>query len=169
LRTIRFIIDVILVMLLLAGVYYSSSQPYEKQDIRGSIERHLGGGEIEEKLDGLSLTYGGKKINADTVGFGGLVEFFLRKGIHFLTFAILTFLFYRLLRHFHPPNAAIPWSGLLAVLAAALDEWHQTFTPNRTGMVADVILDASGVAVALIILGAIAHKNHREHRTKNGG
>jgi VanZ family protein len=39
--------------------------------------------------------------------------------------------------------------SLLALLGTALiagaDEWHQTFLPNRTGTVWDVLLDCCGV------------------------
>jgi VanZ family protein len=45
--------------------------------------------------------------------------------------------------------ALLAWLGTLSV--AALDEWHQTFIPSRTGTVRDVGLDSvAGVAFLVI-------------------
>lgn len=163
-RNIRFVLDVGLVVLIVIGLYISSSQPYQKQDIRGSIERFLGGGQIEQQFDGFSLRYAGKEISSETVGFAGFVEFFIRKGTHFLTFGCLALFLYRLLRHFFPPSVAIPWTGFTGIGIAALDEWHQTLTPGRTGMVADVLLDTSGIIVALLLIGLASVVRHNTSR-----
>lgn len=49
-------------------------------------------------------------------------------------------------------------SAVTAILStacvASLDEWHQTFLPNRTGLAADVLLDTCG-ATALCLLIAL--------------
>jgi VanZ family protein len=43
----------------------------------------------------------------------------------------------------------LAWLGTLSV--AALDEWHQSFIPSRTGTVWDVLLDSvAGVAFLVI-------------------
>jgi VanZ family protein len=37
-------------------------------------------------------------------------------------------------------------------LVASLDEWHQSYLPNRTGSVWDVLLDCSGaIALQLVV------------------
>ena len=36
-------------------------------------------------------------------------------------------------------------------LVASLDEWHQSFLPNRTGSVSDVLLDCQGAIVLLLL------------------
>nr|WP_241254538.1 VanZ family protein [Brevibacillus sp. SYP-B805] len=156
-----------MVCLLLAGICYASSQPYEKQDIRKPIEQHLGGGLLEQQLDGLSFQYAGKELNMQTVGFAALVEFFIRKGTHFLTFALLALLVYRFLRNLCTPAVAIPWSGLISLFAAVLDEWHQTHTPHRTGMLVDVLLDAAGIFTALlgiVLLAVLFRSSHSPTR-----
>ncbi|NGQ95179.1 VanZ family protein [Brevibacillus sp. SYP-B805] len=166
-RTVKIAIDLILVCLLLAGICYASSQPYEKQDIRKPIEQHLGGGLLEQQLDGLSFQYAGKELNMQTVGFAALVEFFIRKGTHFLTFALLALLVYRFLRNLCTPAVAIPWSGLISLFAAVLDEWHQTHTPHRTGMLVDVLLDAAGIFTALlgiVLLAVLFRSSHSPTR-----
>jgi VanZ family protein len=43
----------------------------------------------------------------------------------------------------------LAWLGTLSI--AALDEWHQSFIPSRTGTVWDVLLDSvAGVAFLVI-------------------
>lgn len=151
--SIRAVLHLALTALLLAGLYFVSSQPYEQQDLRGWISRWVDEREVAEKAGGLSFQYGKKEISVAEVGAAGFIEFFIRKGAHCLTFAALAVLLYRTLRHWCSPAVAWPWSAFLTVTAAVLDEWHQTFTPNRTGMVTDVVLDA---ASALAALAAIA-------------
>ena len=86
-----------------------------------------------------------------------LIHHILRKGGHFLGYGVLGYLWFRAL--FHTLKSAAPiTSATLAVicasLIAALDEWHQSFMPDRTGQFQDVALDAMG-AVALVSLAAI--------------
>lgn len=160
-------IDVALLLILLIGLFYSSSQPYEKQDIRGSLSQHLNKTELEEKLGDISFRYAGKEISLSSVGVAGFVEFIIRKSTHFLTFAALALMFYRVLRIGLSPAVAFPWSGFLAVFTAILDEWHQTFTPNRTGMVADVLLDTAGIILMLLVIAAflfIRKKTKNSHK-----
>jgi hypothetical protein len=151
-KTYRFWIDLMLLCGLLIAVCFSSSQPYSKQDMRGMIERFVDDEALGERWQGISLQYGGKVISVDETGVAGFIEFFIRKGTHFVSFAALAWLYYRVLRHRCTFSTALPWSGFLSVLTALLDEWHQTFTPDRTGMLADVLLDSAGICVMLLFL-----------------
>ncbi|GAA4713608.1 VanZ family protein [Brevibacillus fulvus] len=158
-------IDSILVLVLLLGLFYSSSQPYENQDIRGNISQLIPDAEsVGERLDGFSFTYGHSEVSVEEDGVAGYIEFFVRKGTHFCTFALLTLLFYRLLRNWYHPPVALPWSGLLAVLAAVLDEWHQTFTPHRTGIITDILLDSTGMFTMLLLI--LGWRTYRKNRTR---
>jgi VanZ family protein len=48
------------------------------------------------------------------------------------------------------PDAALALLG--TSLVASLDEWHQSYLPNRTGSVWDVLLDCSGaIALQLVV------------------
>jgi VanZ family protein len=40
----------------------------------------------------------------------------------------------------------------LTVLYAASDEWHQTFIPNRSGQLADVLVDTAGALTVLLVI-----------------
>ncbi|WP_019120267.1 VanZ family protein [Brevibacillus massiliensis] len=144
--------DALLLLLLVVGLFVSSEMPYEKQDLRQTIDKFVDNEQAIQQLGDISFRYGAKEISVENVGVAGFLEFFVRKGTHFTFFALLTFFAFRLLRHVCPAHAALPWSGLFAVVAAVLDEWHQTFTPGRTGMIVDVVLDTAGVMVSLLLI-----------------
>ncbi len=159
-------LPVVLLCLLLGGLYYSSSQPYEKQDMRQVINRYLGSHWVFERFQNVSFTYGGKEISVARNGAAGFVEFFVRKAVHFVTFVLLTCLLYWIIGTCFTHQVSLPWSGLIAVVAAILDEWHQSFTPHRTPLIADVLLDTSGVMTALlgIVLVRMMVRGKRKRR-----
>ncbi len=52
---------------------------------------------------------------------------------------------------------------IFCVMAAAFDEWHQTFIPGRNGRIGDIFLDAVSSGIAILIAGVIGHrlKSHK--------
>ena len=105
-----------------------------------------------------------------------LLNHLLRKLGHFAAYAILGLLFFRAWRASLPvycrswrndPATGNPvavfkrqlwtlrWSALAvasAALAAAFDEWHQSFVPSRTSSVWDVLLDTAGALFLQLIV-----------------
>ena len=86
------------------------------------------------------------------------IVFEVRKGAHVTEFAILALLLWRARNRPARPNFQ-PWKWsetrlvwLLVVLYAATDELHQTFVPDREGMVRDVLIDSAGAALGLILV-----------------
>ena len=72
---------------------------------------------------------------------------------HFLAYACLTWLWWRVLA----PQRQVKWSVLLlafalTVLYGVSDEIHQRFVPGRHGQVADVFFDAGGAWAMLLLL-----------------
>jgi VanZ family protein len=65
------------------------------------------------------------------------------------------------------PRSRFLSDAVLALLGAALvascDEWHQSYLPNRTGSVWDVLLDCAG-AIALILAVYICRRRMRPSR-----
>lgn len=85
-------------------------------------------------------------------------QFAMRKTGHAVGYAMLAALIWRA-RRLSRPEGETPcfrrdaiFAFTLAVLYAATDEWHQTFTASRQGSLADVALDASGAAAGLALL-----------------
>ncbi|HJP83348.1 MAG TPA: VanZ family protein, partial [Fimbriimonadaceae bacterium] len=77
------------------------------------------------------------------------------KGWHVLEFLILTMLVLRFVRNL--------WAGAaIGLLAAGLDEWHQTFIPHRGGRLSDVAIDMIGVVLAVLITWRIRSSSSRK-------
>lgn len=151
----------ILLAAILIGLFISSSTPYYKQDMRGTLSEMAGESNWGERMADWSFQYAGKEISVEEKGVGGFIEFLLRKATHFSVFAVLALSFYRVFRHRLSFAIALPWSAFFSLLVAVLDEWHQTFTPDRTGMVGDVLLDASG-SVSMLAVVTIVHLYSRK-------
>jgi len=90
-----------------------------------------------------------------------MFHFYLRKTGHVVGYGMLALLLLRGWRATFDQVRA--WSGrvmlersvLLAwfgtIMVAAMDEWHQSFIPSRTGAVHDVVLDSiAGLAFLLV-------------------
>jgi hypothetical protein len=153
---------------ILIGLYISSSQPYYQQDMRGTISRIVDEEKWESRFQDVSIPYGGKDVSVEEKGTAGFIEFIIRKGVHFTVFALLALSWYGVLRYRLSFAVALPWSAFLSVMTAVFDEWHQTFTPDRTGMVSDVLLDASGSVTMLLIISLIHVYAGRKARNKIG-
>jgi VanZ family protein len=84
-----------------------------------------------------------------------LVHDAIRKLAHPIEYAILALLWWRALAEGRRRRRWGPvWLAFgITVAWAALDELHQSTLASRTGSVADVILDASGAAIALTASG----------------
>lgn len=78
----------------------------------------------------------------------------IRKTGHFLGYGTMGLLWLRAW-WMTLPRAAFLLDAALALLAtagvASLDEYHQSFLPNRTGIPSDVLIDCSGAAVLLLL------------------
>ena len=105
-------------------------------------------------------------LTPEQVDFGHLL---IRKAGHLTEYAVLSVLFWFALDRprLDPdvePNNRGPWIAVclavvLAVVYAALDEYHQSFTPSRTSSWHDVAIDGIGAIIGLVLLGA-ARRGH---------
>jgi VanZ like family len=146
------LLHIVLLIAVLSGLYLSSSQPYYDQDMRGRISDIVDESKWESRFQDVKLQYGGSEVSVEEKGTAGFIEFLLRKGTHFITFALLAYCWYSVLRYWLPFSMALPWSAFLSLGTAVLDEWHQTFTPDRLGAVNDVLLDATGSLFMLLCI-----------------
>lgn len=87
------------------------------------------------------------------------VNFFLRKMVHFFEYMVMAVLcavaFTRLYRNMWL-GVSVTW--VVAVCLAFFDEWVQISSPGRTPSLLDVLIDASGVSVGIIMVLIIARK-----------
>src|SRR3954451_8422008 len=75
----------------------------------------------------------------------GTIDLIGRKIIHATEYGLLTFLWWRAL-------GSIPAAAAIAVVYACTDEFHQHFVHGRHASPVDVLIDATGVAVASAII-----------------
>ena len=92
------------------------------------------------------------------------VEHIIRKFAHFTIYTILGVLLMCLAETFDFTNKKrLFLCILIGLLYACLDEFHQSFTPGRTPLITDVLIDTLGVIVgsliALICVKIIQKKN----------
>jgi len=73
----------------------------------------------------------------------GTIDLVLRKLAHMTEYGLLWVLWLRALG----PDRRWAAAGI-AIAYAATDEWHQTFVAGRHGAPVDVLIDASGIAIA---------------------
>ncbi|MBD7963202.1 VanZ family protein [Fictibacillus norfolkensis] len=152
------------VFLWMGIIFYASSQPYEKQDLRPTISANIDLSIIETLFSTVKLHYAGDEISIEALGAAHFLEFFIRKAAHFFTYFVLGFLMYRGLNHYFLNNrltSLISW--FLTILYAISDEVHQGFTPNRSPHIEDVMIDATGGLVG-ILLALIIYKKIRTKR-----
>ena len=83
----------------------------------------------------------------------GWVDTVGRKLVHFGEYALLCFLWWRLLRTGMPARRAALLALALSSLYAATDELHQSFVDGRHGTPVDWAIDSAGAAAAAYALG----------------
>lgn len=134
-------------------IYYSSAQPYQDQDVKPLLAGVFDLSFLVPFVDWVSFTYHHSEVSVDSLGgIEGFIEFFVRKGAHVGVFFVLMVLFYNALsKTIHVKLwTRIIMSFSLTVPYAILDEFHQSFTANRTPYAGDVLLDGFGAMIAVL-------------------
>ncbi|PZE20464.1 VanZ family protein [Paenibacillus xerothermodurans] len=149
----------------LGVIFYMSSQPYETQDLKPWLKRNVPTYALEKHLSGVQFTYAGREISVDSAGATEVIEFFMRKAAHLFEYMVLGLFLFRLLARLAAVPVALQISLALTLSCsyAALDEYHQSFTVNRTPLAADVILDTCGAGLGIMTFYLL------RHRTRKGG
>jgi VanZ family protein len=84
-----------------------------------------------------------------------LIHHYIRKSGHFLGYGLIG-LFWLRAWWLSLPHSRFFQDAILALLGtaaiASLDEWHQTYLPNRTGTPVDVMIDCSGAVILQLLV-----------------
>lgn len=94
----------------------------------------------------------------------GPLNFALRKGAHLASFGLLAVLFRFALGPGRRAPGLIAWA--LTVVYAASDELHQRFVPGRGASLDDVLLDALGAALALLLWEGVGRLRRKRQLAK---
>jgi len=91
----------------------------------------------------------------------------IRKFAHVFEYGVLALLLWLAIPDKRRNSESADWRRavlalLIATLYGATDEFHQRFVPSRGASVHDVVIDASGSAVMLLIIALLARR--MEHR-----
>lgn len=79
-----------------------------------------------------------------------MLSIFARKGAHIFLYFMLTLFLCLAVWQLVRAVKLRPWLALsLCAALAAIDEFHQTFVPGRTGKVTDVLVDLVGAGIAV--------------------
>lgn len=144
-RTLRSLLSWVPAALWYSVIWYFSSQPGDTSaDVSASI------------MEGALISGGSDYSSASEVvrlAISWILSFFIRKGAHMFLFFVLTLLVWMaltgLLKARHVRAAA---AAAICVLLASLDEYHQTLVPGRSGKFGDVMVDLTGMLIALLLL-----------------
>jgi len=156
----------VIAIVVMAILFYSSSQTYEQQSTIPFLEKTLKNEPFKKSLMGISFNYGGAPVSISASGYFKFVEFFIRKSAHFVTYFILGGSFFLGINP-RAKNLAISFlfSWLSATGYAALDEFHQMITGGRSPLFQDVILDSSGAFLScLILVGCFLWINRKKRK-----
>ena len=147
--------------IMLAGwmiiIFWFSNQPAtESSEISGTISYRLV--EDTDEIFNWGLT-------TDQIGnIAGNIEYPIRKAAHMTEYAIFSIFVMIALIVDGIKGVRIPViSAVIAIAFAATDEFHQTFVPGRYGCVLDVLIDAAGSIIGLIVV-YIIYKNMCKHK-----
>jgi VanZ family protein len=82
----------------------------------------------------------------------GLIDTIGRKFVHASEYALLCFLWWRVLRTFLDSIVALVPDWVIAVLYSATDEYHQSFVNGRHATWVDVAIDSMGAGLFAILM-----------------
>ncbi|MDN6409139.1 MAG: VanZ family protein [Tetragenococcus halophilus] len=142
----------ILALLIMAVLFYSSSQTYETQSQISLLENVLKNQPFKDQLNNISFKYADDVVSIEEKGYFSFVEFFMRKLAHFVTYFLLGGSFFlSLLPKLKVVGFAAFFSWLSATGYAGMDEFHQMLTQDRTPLFQDVMLDSFGALTAVLL------------------
>lgn len=99
----------------------------------------------------MALIFGFSSLPASALPHLGALDVLVKKGGHALGYGLLGLAYFYAL----PPRLTYGYRWVLALLMAVLfalsDEYHQSFVEGRNSTITDVLIDAAGASLALII------------------
>lgn len=149
----RLFLGLTLVVMLI--LFISSAMTYSQQTLVPTLKDH--------RFDWLaswvkhwSVTYAGRTHSVQVDGSAAFIEFLLRKTAHFGSYLLLGGFAYLGLSRQLPRSAfRLPVTWLATTGYAATDEFHQSLTSERSPLIQDVMLDATGALCGIILCALI--------------
>ncbi|UUV98674.1 VanZ family protein [Vagococcus luciliae] len=144
---------IVISIVIMVILFYSSSKTYTEQSSVPLLQKWLASEPFASKLQNVVFHYGGNEVSIQAMGYFKFVEFFIRKAAHFFTFFILGgSLFLILHSKLKQSLFSLFFAWFSATGYAAMDEFHQMITGDRTPLFQDVMLDSIGALTACVML-----------------
>ncbi len=135
-----------------AVIFYTSSQSSSDQDVKPMMGDVIAVEWMRPLVSWISFSYHGRERSVAELGLEPFLEFMIRKSAHFGVYFLLALLIYWAISKtvsIRKRNLVI-MTFLLTVHFATVDELNQSFTPERTPYIFDVLIDAAGALAALL-------------------
>ncbi|AOM83755.1 VanZ family protein [Salisediminibacterium beveridgei] len=106
---------------------------------------------LRSLLGMIEFTYAGSIVSLEAMGLDGLLRFLFRKAAHVILYGMLGYFLFLGIRSISKRVGFVISTALLTVIAAAsLDEYQQSLTPTRSGLIEDVILDSAAGLIGIV-------------------
>lgn len=149
----------------LVVIFISSSMTYQQQSIKDELKPSFAW--LKNFLNQLEIHYAGHVYSVAQDGYGGFMEFILRKSAHFGSYFLMGGSFYYAFRKFiHIKVLPEVLIFFATVGLAAFDEFHQAITGGRTPSVYDVMLDGAGafLGIFLVLVVSLLVNNFKQKK-----
>jgi len=146
---------ILLVITCLCIVAFASTMTYEQQTIVPELRTLLKDEPFKEVLSKIEVNYWDTTISVETRGYVYFVEFLIRKATHFIGYGIIGVIFYSLYRKLKWRLAPLLAIGTVFIVGS-IDEYRQYYTPGRTGIFDDVLIDTAGAVFFVTIAFSIS-------------
>jgi VanZ family protein len=111
----------------------------------------------------MTVIFGFSSIPSNEMPNFGLLDFVVKKGGHALGYGLLALSYLYGLKGTNQGMLSrwLITAWFLAVVYSTTDEFHQSFVPGRHPVVTDVLIDAAGAAIALLLTGTVYQRYGR--------
>lgn len=160
--------SVVLVLMWMGVIFAFSAQPdTESSQVSGRVTYRI--------IRGWDQTFRLEMSPQEMEATAQQIETPVRKAAHMSEYAILAVLALQVLmvyfgweRGLEKMRRLCMWAFIAAALYAATDEFHQLFIPGRAGRITDVLIDSTGAAIGLFLMGSVLkHIDKRKQKRKN--
>lgn len=101
----------------------------------------------------MAVIFGFSSVPSTEMPIFGFLDIIVKKGGHALGYGLLALFYLRGLKG-DGKDLKIPWlylAWMMTLVYSATDEFHQSFVSGRQPAATDVLIDALGAAIALIL------------------
>ncbi|KRM88346.1 VanZ family protein [Lacticaseibacillus thailandensis DSM 22698 = JCM 13996] len=143
----------VLALFVLLMLFISSSMTFHQQNAAPLLARLLPSKPGYHLVAAIHWHYAGSVVSVASEGYFGVLQFIMRKCAHFGSYFILGLSLYMgTRRHIPAWWLRVVMVPLTCAGCAALDEFHQMLTGDRSPLFQDVILDTTGAVCGMLLV-----------------